>query len=1232
MSAPTGRTRIAVPILLLTVLLGLGSIPLVVYRRAEESQGSIAALIAIGVIAAVWGVFALIRSWRDRRTVVAQLAQQPGSSEASRLLSTPVGRDWRREVVTVALIGALSWICFYSPMWRCYWRGADDAGLLWTGEDNPVWSDQFDRIAGRPLQMFVGPALSRALAPGRMDGYMWVMGSIWFLSGWLMFLIVRKLFPEHTWLAVAAAALFIVSPTEPSRFYTFSTGMSYTSSLCVLLLSFWLLLVAVEQRHAGWLITACLALGVTLLSNEGQFPLAVIGFVLIWAKAPDLRSAVVPLYAWFSTLLLLTIRFIVFLVTAGDMSYQARQAKGTFTDIGQAVRHVGMQFGAIEDYFEPRSFRAFSHYGVALLAVGVLLLLFRIQRTDSSEQHPTRRQMRWGVFCGCVAILLGVLPFFHMHSVFRTQFFALPGQAVILALIVGLVSTRLPARWARLGPALGVGFLVFNGTLTAYHTQDERIEHPSFERMTHVLQQIEGIAPELTETDLAVLVRDDEYVDSLGCNYCVNRIAYLLLKTAVVQANYADGAGDRVTFGPDGVHVTGGTGEFCLRMNRSQQTTGDCVYPYERVIAFQLASDGNLQLLEELPFALTDPEAPLEKYQPLTLTDPITPQTINFFRYESSRQVPAEVIPVGAGLLLDGDWSDLTQANDVLYRSGGPEASILVNPMGRSRCQLAFDVAPGAALGEQSTRIHVRNQAGESVGEFTLAGRQRVELDVPVDPQVINTLTFVPDRVVESAAAGDVVRLLADAEAADLLQTRFLAGLKPAPPADVHDGTVRLEQNWQPLTTNYGPAFRWVDTNAEVVVPPSETGFGVLTVDVARGPSCGQSMLELTLVDHQDREVGVGVMQDRGLATYAVQTSTTRPTRFRLTVASERLPVPNDPRILNAQVFKIGFAAIDQPRYEALCNGRDSESPLAGAERTDVSDGSVLLGRNWEPTAGKGPGLFRWVNNDAEVIVPASNGAPSVLTCDIARGPCYGKGPLVLHLLDEAYREVATATLAGRQVTFPLPRTSERAVYRLACDSAGIKLPKDPRLLNLQVFGVRVESVDATRHTELLAEQAAGRGREVHDGSVAFGRNWYPIAGPASDDFRWVDTRAEVRIPRHDAGRTTLAVDLEPGPSCGPLPMRLYLTDADDQEIASVSLKQRETVLLTLPESHRGGLYRLCVDGKQLPVPNDPRFLNFRVFAIRCEPATGTPASESPAGPPQVAEQPAGALPPDAVQ
>ena len=82
---------------------------------------------------------------------------------------------------------------------------------------------------------------------------------VWFFNAWLGFLIVRRALPGRELVAVGAGALLLLSPTEPSRFFVFSTGMSYASSLCVLLFSFWMLQVAVDKRSFGWLLAACLA-------------------------------------------------------------------------------------------------------------------------------------------------------------------------------------------------------------------------------------------------------------------------------------------------------------------------------------------------------------------------------------------------------------------------------------------------------------------------------------------------------------------------------------------------------------------------------------------------------------------------------------------------------------------------------------------------------------------------------------------------------------------------------------------------------------------------------------------------------------------------------------------------------------------------------------------------------------------------------------------------------------
>ncbi|MCA9052413.1 MAG: hypothetical protein KDA75_01185 [Planctomycetaceae bacterium] len=915
MPAPLSRRGLWTRIGLITLLLSLSAVPLIVCRQDEGSSLSKGALTAIGVIMAAWGMGAVFVRLRQRRRDAGD-----GSESTACAAEAPTCRlGWWREIATFVLFGALTWICFYSPMWQSYWRGADDAGLFFVGDDNPVWSVDFDRVAGRPLQMFIGPALSRALTPGRMDGYMWVTGGIWFFSAWLLYLIVRRVLPQRPGLAAATGALLLICPTEPSRFYVFSTGMSYAGSLCVLLLSFWMLLVAVQNRHTGWLLASCIVLGMTLLSNEGQFPLAVMGFLLIWAAYRDRRYAVVSAYAWFATLLLLSIRLITFFATSGGNSYQARQASDRFRDLGQITTNLKMQAVAIREYVDFGSLRSVGLLTLGAAAAAIALLLMWIQpRTEAAT--ATRRSLRVGVLLSAIAIVLGFLPFLHIPMVFRTQFFSAPGQAVLVTLVVALIASRLSTRWGRRCEFACVGLLVLNGTVAAYHLQEKRLEDPAFERLTHVFQQVHGLAPDLDLKTLVLLHHDRERMNPIACNFCGNILAYRLLNTAVVQSNYRDGTSDVVTFIPEGIAVAGGTGDFCRRMTKSSVASGPCVYPYDRVVIFRMSRDGNLRLMDELPFELAPVGGEIEKYQPLAHLGASPPRPISFFRYESSLHVPADVIPHGQGFLLDDDWSPLCDEEGLFSRSGGLDAAIIVNPMGRTRRMIELEVAPTEITAGRKTFFAVVNQQDEQVGQFMLDGRAVIKLWVTLDPTRANVLSFrphLPKKQLEDRSVR-FLSLVRDANAADPLQQKRLQLLDetaPAEPeADIHDGSVRLGQLWSTYADHPIGAFRWAKTEAELIIPPSDTGKGILKLDLQPYAS---GVLELALEDAAGNALSRASVTARRVVELPYSVAPGRASLLKFRRTSERTLPPGDPGNWDFRAFGIRCEAVSDAEYEA---------------------------------------------------------------------------------------------------------------------------------------------------------------------------------------------------------------------------------------------------------------------------------------------------------------------------
>jgi hypothetical protein len=160
-------------------------------------------------------------------------------------------------------------------------------------------------------------------------------------------------------------------------------------------------------------------------------------------------------------------------------------------------------------------------------------------------------------------------------------------------------------------------------------------------------------------------------------------------------------------------------------------------------------------------------------------------------------------------------------------------------------------------------------------------------------------------------------------------------------------------------------------------------------------------------------------------------------------------------------VFKLGWAgsaAFYSPAVLARLNANPDLGPPADRQALHAgneppADG-LFVGYGWYALENFGGQSFRWVSNDAELVVWSPSGSRQQLRLELEPGPGLGGQPMALHVLDEQGQAVASAAVQGRQsvdVTLPLT-ASQTAVYRLHVDGGGLPTPTDPRTLNFRVF------------------------------------------------------------------------------------------------------------------------------------------------------------------------------------
>ena len=129
----------------------------------------------------------------------------------------------------------------------------------------------------------------------------------------------------------------------------------------------------------------------------------------------------------------------------------------------------------------------------------------------------------------------------------------------------------------------------------------------------------------------------------------------------------------------------------------------------------------------------------------------------------------------------------------------------------------------------------------------------------------------------------------------------------------------------------------------------------------------------------------------------------------------------------------------------------------ASARSSDILRGrGVELGKGWGPLETFKGETFRWVDNDAELILSAAKPDTVQVSVTVEGGPGIVERPFLLKLLDPAGRQLAAGPVRNRAtLTYLVPvEAGSGTPVRLHVDNGGHSTPKDPRVLNYRVFGI----------------------------------------------------------------------------------------------------------------------------------------------------------------------------------
>jgi hypothetical protein len=162
-------------------------------------------------------------------------------------------------------------------------------------------------------------------------------------------------------------------------------------------------------------------------------------------------------------------------------------------------------------------------------------------------------------------------------------------------------------------------------------------------------------------------------------------------------------------------------------------------------------------------------------------------------------------------------------------------------------------------------------------------------------------------------------------------------------------------------------------------------------------------------------------------------------------VFSETQQLPgNDGRDVGAQIQFLGFESVD------AAESQGSTDIVRGAD--------IELRSGWGVLETFRKESFRWVENDAQVVIRASEPGDAALALVVEPGPGIEGRPFVLKVLDGSGRQVDAAKVNRRgRVELSLPVQAGDNEFRLHIEGGGKRIADDPRVLNFRVFRIETE-------------------------------------------------------------------------------------------------------------------------------------------------------------------------------
>jgi hypothetical protein len=392
----------------------------------------------------------------------------------------------------------------YNSETTSFWHG-----FLYTADPLRIYTDVFYNL-GYHLSAWIGQS-------GSFVGYQIVYAVLWWARGFLAYLIMRVVFPRHLVLAALTGVLVLVQASDHA--------LNWVGQLNQFGMIFWMMLAfdaLVRALRTPSAVVATIATGLAMLfaylslwSYESPlfmilaFPAIVLAVRFGWSRRTLLISAafyVVPVVYAVDNLR----RY-----TSGGAEYQDSVARSSFApgpvlsdlwfNVESALKFTG--WGSGMPAVTAGTERILLSFGGGLVAaLGIVAVGYGVLHRHEPIM-PQRRPLVLSLAVGLILLVLSFPAYLALadaRSLWRTQFLAGIGTALVLAAIAGLVALAARRRTLQLAvAAVAAGVVSYFGVYASFTAAS--FHYSNWQRTRGAMAEILGFVPRLKPDSLVVL-------------------------------------------------------------------------------------------------------------------------------------------------------------------------------------------------------------------------------------------------------------------------------------------------------------------------------------------------------------------------------------------------------------------------------------------------------------------------------------------------------------------------------------------------------------------------------------------------------------------------------------------------------------------------------------------------------------------------------------------------------